>query len=1332
LIAGDDIIFDTGRIDTTDGVRNHTVILTADNEGAADADRGSITNTAGAAATVTGSFLQANAFDGIGDGGNPLRTNITQLDATNSGSGLIDVAELATGTNLALGAVDNGTRGVTISAAAGSLTDANGAALNITAGTATLSATTGIGNGNALETTIDSLVATNSTSGNIVINETNGLIVGGTGVRTLAGNGNVDIDVDAGNLTINSVVTAHGSGSVTLNADNGTVALAATVSSTTGAIAATGDVINQNAGGNLNTGGAGTVTVTADNGDIFMDGAGTTSSTSVNGVIAYSATGSVHLSTLTSTGANITVTADSDTSGTGAITDNLGAETANLSTIGSATLSAAEGIGSGINAEINTAVGTLVATNTTSGDVRIAETNGLTVAGTGIRTLNGNGNVNVYVAAGDLAVQSVVTAHGSGSLTLSMETGIVTLAAAISSTSGAISVTGAAINQNAGGNISTGGAGNVIVGAASGSVTMANGTTTSSVNGTISYGATVNVALSQLISVTGNITVMGSIAITDNSAAESANLLTSGEATMEASQGIGVTGAGDIDTTIGTLVTLNSPTSGDIVIQETNGLIIGGTGVRTQGGNGNINIDVDAGNLTVNSVVTAHGSGTVTLNADAGTVTLAAAVSSTTGLIGITGDVINQNSGGDISTGGAGTITVAADNGSISMADGTTTTSVNGAIGYSTSSDIALSQVSSNNGAINLTADSDADNTGTITDNTAAETANLTTAATATLNAAQGIGDADDIETSLGQLAASNTTAGAIRITEVAAGGDLSINAVSNLTRHVAITIESGSLTDANGDTNNISSGPAVLIAAAGSIGSTSGDVFTGSFDPIEVNVSGSLTATASVVSGAVAFTGLVIGPTILTGATGYLEADGDLNVSVTPAGFANLFLLADADGDNNGTLTIANALTVTGDLRLEGADIVDGNGGALELNANRLGLRSDNNVTLTSNVRTMDIETLGSLNVTNTGALTLANLYGHARAILAAGGSIAAMSPLTISANVNTSASMSFTAGDSSAADDDLTINNNAVVTLNGTAADSTLTFTAGDDIIFGDGANSGSIDTTDGVRSHSVILAADNETAAVADGDRGSITNSAVVATATITTTLLQASASDGIGSSSGDAGTFDGVALRTAVTRFDATNADTSAITVTEVASGVDISIGAVSNGNRSVSITAAAGAITDANAAAVNVTAGTASLTATNGIGSADAIETTAATLNATSTTNNLIRINETDGVAVNIVNNGTRDVFLAAGGSITDANGGATNVSAGLLTIDATGSVDLDTSITSLDASTTAVGGIDINETDAITLTDIDTSDGAITVVAGGTITATDVQSLTDT
>ncbi|MEW6486100.1 MAG: hypothetical protein AB1423_16055, partial [Pseudomonadota bacterium] len=87
-----------------------------------------------------------------------------------------------------------------------------------------------------------------------------------------------------------------------------------------------------------------------------------------------------------------------------------------------------------------------------------------------------------------------------------------------------------------------------------------------------------------------------------------------------------------------------------------------------------------------------------------------------------------------------------------------------------------------------------------------------------------------------------------------------------------------------------------------------------------------------------------------------------------------------------------------------------------------------------------------------------------------------------------------------------------------------------------------------------------------------------------------------------------------------------------------------------------------------------------------------------------------------------------DVNLTANaGAITNDDGGATpDVVADVLTTNAQGGIDLDTTVNSLVAHAFLAGNINIDETDAITLTDVDTVDGSITITAGGNIVATSV------
>ena len=74
---------------------------------------------------------------------------------------------------------------------------------------------------------------------------------------------------------------------------------------------------------------------------------------------------------------------------------------------------------------------------------------------------------------------------------------------------------------------------------------------------------------------------------------------------------------------------------------------------------------------------------------------------------------------------------------------------------------------------------------------------------------------------------------------------------------------------------------------------------------------------------------------------------------------------------------------------------------------------------------------------------------------------------------------------------------------------------------------------------------------------------------------------------------------------------------------------------------------------------------------------------------------------------------------------------STMITAGELTVTAGGSITLMTTLNALTAATTGTGAISVTESDAISLTDVQTADGSITVATGATITAALVRSQTD-
>ena len=411
-------------------------------------------------------------------------------------------------------------------------------------------------------------------------------------------------------------------------------------------------------------------------------------------------------------------------------------------------------------------------------------------------TTPGSGTITLHALMGPLTVGNVVTSN-SGNIDIDADNGTVDINAVISSTSGSIDITGDDVTQDA--SITTTNAGTINVTADSGSISMTSGTSAAAASGAITYDATANVAVSILNSTSGHITVTATGgAITDVLVGEAANLITTGLASLTADTGIG--SPDDIDTTIGSLQA-STTTSGHVNIQETDGLLITNSGIQTAD-NGSISVDVDAGNLTVSAAIAANGSGSVTLNADSGILETNAAITTGIGVIDLTADSVDQHA--NMTTGGTGTINVTADNGGISMDDGTTSSSNTGAITYSATTNVSLSELNSAAGPVNVTATA-----GNITDNRAGEGAGSENilGTTATLTAGGNIGGPNNIDTAVDTLDASSTTAGSIDIAETDA-----INLADIDTANGPITVIAGGqitatdvVSTADSDANDIS-----------------------------------------------------------------------------------------------------------------------------------------------------------------------------------------------------------------------------------------------------------------------------------------------------------------------------------------------------------------------------------------------------------------------------------------------------------------------------------------------------------------------------------------------
>ncbi len=346
--------------------------------------------------------------------------------------------------------------------------------------------------------------------------------------------------------------------------------------------------------------------------------------------------------------------------------------------------------------------------------------------------------------------------------------------------------------------------------------------------------------------------------------------------------------------------------------------------------------------------------------------------------------------------------------------------------------------------------------------------------------------------------------------------------------------------------------------------------------------------------------------------------------------------------------------------------------------------------------------------------------------------GFLAANSPLTISADINLVASFTFTAGNSGAAGDDLTINNNAIVTLNSAVA-GLLTFDAGDDIVFA----TGRIVTTGA--AHSVLLRADREDLGAdegnLDGDRGGITQDGLPGIE-VTTTTLTANAGEGIN-------------LDTQIGSLSASNSRTGNITVREFDG---LTLTSVINTNGSIDVSAA-GLITATSVAANGAGSNATISTTTGGIAVSSVTANNNVTLSATAGnitsgtiqgTNGFVSITATNGdVTIGSITAGTTVTILTPAGSINDAqNDALVDISAGgaiaLTARDEIGGLAADGRLelaagSVLTANSTTAGDIFLRGLGALTLTSVTTANGAIDVIAAGNILAHNVSSVgTDT
>lgn len=367
------------------------------------------------------------------------------------------------------------------------------------------------------------------------------------------------------------------------------------------------------------------------------------------------------------------------------------------------------------------------------------------------------------------------------------------------------------------------------------------------------------------------------------------------------------------------------------------------------------------------------------------------------------------------------------------------------------------------------------------------------------------------------------------------------------------IVFNAGATVTATAGNISLNSGGAITLASSASIASNSGDLSL----TAGTSVSATVDTTADVAGTDVTITagsGISLN-TAVTSATLAVSSAGAINVSdtaggliVTSATTANGAINLSATGGNltvssataggtstsmtlstmtSGNITLTS-VTNTGDrvtVNSAGA-IVDSADSTTDITAADVVLIATTGIGVAGSATDTELEieatnldvrnaTSGGVKVNRTGgSLTVTDVDGSGGAHrLNGGGYLVAANALTLSMSLTTDENFTFTASNSPTADDDLTINANAVMRLTNPAA-RTLTFQAGDDLILGTGTG-GSI-LADGGGLHTVVLDVDREGATVADSDRGSVTQDSG-ATTRVTAATLTVTAPDGVGSAS-----------------------------------------------------------------------------------------------------------------------------------------------------------------------------------------------------------------------
>ena len=1076
---------------------------------------------------------------------------------------------------------------------------------------------------------------------------------------------------------------------------------------------------------------AGSVTVDASGGKDVTITSGSTLATSYSvttggggDVTLVQDTKNIRVGVVTTTG-NVSLEAKD-----GSIVDAESGNEATTDVAGNAvTLKAKTGIGSADN-RLDLAAATLDATTTGAGDIYLNEADGITLGSAAAIATGADDRAIDILAGGAVVVAKDVTVTGTGTLTLkgsgitvNTDTDVTTEGGKLTVDAGTdtLTLSDAASTFSTLDTTSSGGngdieltAGDFVIGSAdtndqiiagSGAVTLA-----------VASGSTINI---------GN-PAAGANDLTD---AELAEITTSGALTIgSASAGAMTITSADFNTVGASALTLRS---GSSIRAHDNGaaadLTFGGdlTLIGAGIGDGSKRLDLDHTAAANRTLTVTAASGDVDIKAlkdlyDAVSVTLSDANS---------GVAIDLSGGDSIAATGSddtntittvtttnlnATLDYALDEAGKTVAVNTGAVALGGRLDLSSAGDITVGSgagtaIDANGSAVRLTADSDADGAGAITDGGGiidADTAELV------LRAGSGIGAAGAaIDTANVTTLAAVTDTGDLRVSNA---GGLAIDSVTFKTD----TLDGATILD-TADTNGAG---AIEIAAASPL--TIGNAVTN-------NSGGDITLAAS---GATAADDLAINADVTTtGGNGSIALyAGDsiaqaTGTTISAAGSGTVLARAGTDY-NAGTPqngTDAGAITMT-----DGA-VIDGGSGRIDLAAD-LDIRVGRLVTTNTSDAAVTLASADGAVIDNgdTGGEDVEATGGRLVIDAATGvGSGNAIETEVASLDVDntTSGNVEIAETDAVAVQN---LNNGGAGTIDLTAG-GTITVSAG-----GSGVAAGGGDITLDANGQNADVAV---AAAIVTSGTGAV---AVTADDSVTFAAagdVTASGSGGVTvTANAAAGAGDG---GDAITMADGAVIDAGSGTIALQATGAaagDVTLGGLTTTNASdAAVTiAAAAAVVDGGDADTDVSAmGRLVVDAGTGVGSADAIETDVASLDIDNATSGDIAVAEAGDVAlINVAHaGGLRTVTIAAGGAITDGTAGETPLivadSATLTAatgIGAAGDGDIDTQLATLAAKTTASGDIVIDETDDLVLgaggSGVSTAGSDISVTTGGALT----------